>query len=168
MGVFNSWQNSQADILTYMDIDLSTSLGAFPSLINEVRKGTDIAVGSRYLRESTLRRDLVRRTLSKIYHVFLINMFLGLPIKDVQCGFKAIKREVAHELIPYVYDRIWFFEAEMLYIAHRLNMKIVEIPVVWTKSKVSGIRLIKDGFNFLVNIINLKFRHSIRKCSLCK
>ena len=158
-GVLNAWRNSSADILVYMDIDLSTSLKSFNSLIDKIRKGADIAVGSRYLTTSKIKRSLQRYILSKIYHIFLINMFLRLPIKDVQCGFKAIHKNAFLRLSSDISNHVFFFEAEMLYLAQSLKMKIVEVPIVWTECKVTGVKLIKTSLSFFLNVLRLKFRH---------
>ena len=162
-GVLNAWKNSSADILTYMDIDLATSLESFEQLINEIRKGTDLSIGSRYLAASKIKRFLLRYLMSKIYHIFLINKFLKLPIKDVQCGFKAIKKSAFQQLCFDISNYEFFFEAEMLYLAHRLKMKIVEIPVLWKESRVSGMRLFTTSFFFILSIIKLKFREVFEK-----
>jgi len=158
-GVLNAWRNSSADILAYMDIDLSTSLKSFNTLIDEIRRGTDIAVGSRYLTTSKIKRSLQRYALSKVYHIFLINMFLRLPIKDVQCGFKAIHKNAFLRLSPDISNHVFFFEAEMLYLAQSLKMKIVEVPVIWTECKVTGVKLIKTSLSFFLNVLRLKLRH---------
>ena len=158
-GVLNAWRNSSADILTYMDIDLSTSLESFNPLIDEIRKGADIAVGSRYLTTSRIKRSLQRYILSKIYHIFLINMFLRLPIKDVQCGFKAIHKNAFLRLSSDISNHVFFFEAEMLYLAQSLKMTIVEVPVFWTECKVTGVKLIKTSLAFFLNVLRLRFRH---------
>ena len=158
-GVLNAWRNSSADILVYMDIDLSTSLKSFNSLIDKIRKGADIAVGSRYLTTSKIKRSLQRYILSKIYHIFLINMFLRLPIKDVQCGFKAICKNAFLQLSSDISNHVFFFEAEMLYLAQNLKMKVVEVPVFWTECKVTGVKLIKTSLSFFLNVLRLKFRH---------
>ena len=162
-GVLNAWKNSSADILIYMDIDLATSLQSFEQMIYEIRKGADIAVGSRYLATSKIKRSLLRYLMSKIYHIFLINKFLRLPIKDVQCGFKAIKKSAFQQLRFDISDYEFFFEAEMLFLAYRLKMKIVEIPVFWKESKVSGLRIFNTSFFFIINIIKLKFSDIFRK-----
>ena len=158
-GVLNAWRNSSADILAYMDIDLSTSLKSFNSLIDEIRRGADIAVGSRYLTTSKIKRSLRRYVLSRIYHIFLINMFLRLPIKDVQCGFKAIHKNAFIQLSSDISNHVFFFEAEMLYLAQSVKMTIVEGPGFWTECKVTGVKLIKTSLSFFLNVLRLKFRH---------
>jgi len=162
-GVLNAWRNSSADILAYMDIDLSTSLKSFNSLIDEIRKGADIAVGSRYLTTSKIKRSLRRYLLSRIYHIFLINIFLRLPIKDVQCGFKAIHKNAFLRLSSDISNQVFFFEAEMLYLAQSLKMKIVEVPVFWIECKVTGVKLIRTSLSFFLNVLRIKFRHLFKK-----
>ena len=162
-GVLNAWRNSSADILAYMDIDLSTSLKSFNSLIDEIRKGADIAVGSRYLTTSKIKRSLRRYLLSRIYHIFLINIFLRLPIKDVQCGFKAIHKNAFLRLSSGISNQVFFFEAEMLYLAQSLKMKIVEVPVFWIECKVTGVKLIRTSLSFFLNVLRIKFRHLFKK-----
>ena len=158
-GVLNAWKNSSADILTYMDIDLSTSLKSFDHLLDEIRKGADIAIGSRYLVKSKIKRSFKRYFFSKIYHIFLINAFLRLPIKDVQCGFKAISNTAFKKLSTNISDHVFFFEAEMLFLAHRLKMKIVEIPVDWIECRASGVKLFKTSVSFILNVLSLKLRN---------
>jgi glycosyltransferase AglD len=156
-GVLYAWQSSCADILTYMDIDLATSLESFLPLIDGITNGADISVGSRYLATSNLKRSIRRYILSRIYHSCLINAFLGVPINDVQCGFKAIDRTAFQKLSPHILDYGFFFEAEMLYSAHRMGMKIVEVPVSWTERTVSGVRLFSTSVSFIIGTIRLKF-----------
>ena len=162
-GVLNAWRNSSADILAYMDIDLSTSLKSFNSLIDEIRKGADIAVGSRYLTTSKIKRSLRRYLLSRIYHIFLINIFLRLPIKDVQCGFKAIHKNAFLRLSSDISNQVFFFEAEMLYLAQSLKMKIVEVPVFWIECKVTGVKLIRTSLSFFLNVLKIKFRYLFKQ-----
>ena len=162
-GVLNAWRKSSADILTYMDIDLSTSLESFNPLIEEIRKGANIAVGSRYLSSSKIKRSLKRYFLSKIYHIFLINIFLQLPIKDVQCGFKAMNKKSFQQLSSKISDHVFFFEAEMLYLAQKLKMKIVEVPVFWIECEVTGVKLFKTSLSFILNVFRLKFQNTFKK-----
>ena len=86
-------------------------------------------------------------------------MLLRLPIKDVQCGFKAIHKNAFQQLSSDISNHVFFFEAEMLYIAQNLKMKIVEVPVYWTECKVTGVKLIKTSLSFFLNVLRLKFRH---------
>ena len=147
-GVFNAWIQSEADIVCYMDVDLSTDLQALPALLSCLKEGADFAVGSRYIKGSRIHRTLKRYLLSKVYHVLLINKFLGIHLTDVQCGFKACRREVAQKIIPQVKDRKWFFEAELLYYAYRSGYTIREIPVNWRESPPSSLHILRASLVF--------------------
>lgn len=156
-GVLNAWQTSTADIVSYMDVDMATDLCSFADLLKCVVEGGDFAIGSRYLTDSKTHRSLKRLICSKAYHILLINYVLGLPITDVQCGFKACRREAAQKLIPHIRDRVWFFEAEMLYYAHYLGFIVKEVPVVWKEAPKSGLHLIKAGSQLFKGVMRLKF-----------
>ncbi|TAL48580.1 glycosyltransferase [archaeon] len=158
-GVITAWQNSKADIVTYMDIDISTRLSEFKELVKGIEEGFDLCVGSRYLKGSKVRRSLKRMVVSFVYHRILLKFFLGVKFTDGQCGFKAVTREVVEKVLPLVKDREWFFESEMMYIAEKVGMSIKEIPVVWEETDLqSGINLGKVIPEFIGKIISLRFR----------
>ncbi len=109
-----AWLASDADVLTYMDIDLSTDLAAFPKLVSAVAEGGyEVAAGSRLSAESETTRSLKREVLSRGF-VFIINTIMGTKLRDTQCGFKAIRRECAQKLLPLVQDTGWFWDTELL------------------------------------------------------
>ena len=130
-GVINSWLKSNADIRVYMDVDLSVDLRCLPELINKIGSGYDISIGSRYHKDSKVKRSFKRKIISIFYHLFLLKFLLNARYKDAQCGFKAINKKVAGKILPLVKDRKWFFESEILYIAQKKGMKIIEIPIIW-------------------------------------
>lgn len=158
LGVISAWQVSSADILVYMDIDLATSLDSLEKLLLGIRNGGDICIGSRYLSGSNLKRTIGRYILSRLYHAILIRIFLGLPINDVQCGFKAIDRAVFQELRPHLTSYNFFFDAELLYMCHIRQKVILELPVSWTESKVSSVKLLNTSVSFFVSVILLKVK----------
>ena len=147
-GVIFAWENSNADILVYMDIDIATSLDSLDSLILGVQSGAHICIGSRYLPNSNLERSMKRYLLSVAYHKILIRAFLGLPVNDVQCGFKAISRQFFWEIRPLLRSYDFFFDAELVYVCHRLRKRILEIPVNWKESDVSSVKLVRTALSF--------------------
>jgi len=158
-GVISGWENSDADILTYMDIDLSVKLDAFRDLVEGIQDGFDICVGSRYLRDSKVKRSFKRKVVSFVYHKILLKLILNVKFTDGQCGFKAITKPTAKKVLPLVRDKVWFFETEMMYIAEKTGLKIKEIPVVWKETDLqSGIKLHKIVPGFIKKIILLKLR----------
>ena len=158
-GVLTGWEKSNADILTYMDVDLSIRLDSFRDLLKYLENDYDICVGSRYIEGSKVKRSLKRRIVSFVYHKILLKVVLNVKFTDGQCGFKGITNSAAKIILPLIKDREWFFESEMMYIAEKKGLKIKEIPVVWEETNLqSGIKLRKVIPEFLKKIILLRLR----------
>lgn len=140
--VKKAWRASRANILIYMDVDLSTDLNNLPPLIKALSDGYDIGIGSRLLPDSkVINRPLKREVLSRIYNI-LIKIFFQVHFSDAQCGFKGITREVAVELLPYIKDNAWFFDSELLIVGEKLGFKIYEEPVRWVDNPGSTVRVL--------------------------
>jgi glycosyltransferase involved in cell wall biosynthesis len=158
-GVLTGWKNSKADILTYMDVDLSIRLDNFRELLKYLESGHDVCVGSRYIEGSEVKRSLKRRIVSFVYHKILLKIVLNVKFTDGQCGFKGITSPTAKVILPLIRDREWFFESEMMYIAEKKGLRIKEIPVVWEETDLqSGIKLHKVIPEFLKKVILLRLR----------
>lgn len=151
-----AWKMSDSDVVCYMDIDLSTNLSAFPKLINVVvSEEYDIAIGSRLLKESVVKRSLKRNITSKIY-VFLFKIFFNISFSDPQCGFKALNRKIIENILPYVIDQKWFFDSELLFRCQKSGYRIGEVPVIWTEDKKSKVKILSTAINYLFSLIRLK------------
>lgn len=125
------WLASDAPILAYMDVDLSTDLDALWPLVAPLMSGhSDLAIGSRLARGSRVVRGARREVVSRGYNLILRGA-LGARFTDAQCGFKAIRADVAAELLPLVEDTTWFFDTELLVLAQRCGLRIHEVPVDW-------------------------------------
>ncbi|TIH34296.1 bifunctional glycosyltransferase family 2/GtrA family protein [Subtercola vilae] len=126
-----AWGSSTAHVLAYVDVDLSTDLAALPPLVAPLLSGhSDVAIGTRLSRSSRVVRGGKREFISRSYNVLLHGM-LGANFSDAQCGFKAIRADVAAALLPLVQDDAWFFDTELLVIAQRSGLRIHEVPVDW-------------------------------------
>jgi glycosyltransferase involved in cell wall biosynthesis len=128
-----AWLASEADIVAYMDVDLSTNLWSFLPLIAPLASGhSDLAIGSRLLKGAMVTRQWKRELISRCYNLLIKAMF-GNGFSDAQCGFKAIKRSVAQELLPSIKDGEWFFDTELLLLAEERGYRISEVPVDWVE-----------------------------------
>lgn len=162
LAVKKAWQNFPADIYAFMDADLSTNLESLTPLLSAIAKeGFDIAIGSRFHRDSKVKRTFFRITLSWILNNIL-RIFFGLKIKDTTCGFKAVNQRTIDEILPQVENNGWFFDTELLVLAYSKSFRIIEVPVDWQdereekrKSKVQPVSL---SFDYLKEIIKLRFR----------
>lgn len=143
------WLSSEADVLAYMDVDLSTGLDAFRPLVTPLLSGThDIAIGSRHLRESKVKRGLKREIPSRAYKR-LVRMAFPVTFFDAQCGFKAITAGAAQDLLPDVENTTWFFDTELLLLATHRGYRIHELPVEWVDDPDSRVVLVKYGMESL-------------------
>jgi len=114
----------------FMDADLATDLRHLPELVEAVRNGADIAIGSRHLPASRTERGTFRRTASWCYRQLLRRIF-GLTASDPPCGFKAVSARVVRDIVPHVRDVQWFFDTELLIRAQRAGLRVAEVPVTW-------------------------------------
>jgi glycosyltransferase involved in cell wall biosynthesis len=156
--VMSAWQNFPSAVYIFMDIDLSVGLSALPLLIKEIKAGSDIAVGSRFLAGSIVDRSLARKLFSIFLRAILWLIF-GLRVKDAPCGFKAVNQKIVDTIIPQVKNQTWFFDTEILVLSERVHYKIKEIPVVWQEAKnikrKSKVGLFKVISEYLKNIYRL-------------
>ncbi|HXG36770.1 MAG TPA: dolichyl-phosphate beta-glucosyltransferase [Dehalococcoidia bacterium] len=158
-----TWGQSQADIVSYMDVDLSTDLQAFPPLVKAVAEGGyDLATGSRLARGARTKRSLQREVLSRGY-VFLIRLLFWTSLSDAQCGFKAARREAAQKLLPLIKDNNWFWDTEMLLLAQKLGMRVAEIPVRWQEDPNSTVQIRKTVLEDLRGLWRLRIEQPWRK-----
>lgn len=125
------WSSSRAEVVAYMDVDLSTGLEALLPLVAPLLSGhSDVAIGTRLARGSRVIRGPKREMISRAYNG-LLRAILGTRFTDAQCGFKAMRADVARALIPLVEDQSWFFDTELLVLAERNGLRIHEVPVDW-------------------------------------
>ena len=151
-----TWLESTADILSYMDVDLSTDLNHFPQLVNAIEEGFHIAIGSRLVRGSRVSRSFKRGFISRSYSALVRGMFFT-PFRDAQCGFKALSRDTVGAIVPLVKDNDWFFDTELLIIAAGRGFKIREIPVRWDDDPDSRVKIIRTAWEDIKGLLRLRF-----------
>ncbi|HMD92771.1 MAG TPA: bifunctional glycosyltransferase family 2/GtrA family protein [Trebonia sp.] len=146
------WSASDAEVLAYMDVDLSTDLNALLPLVAPLLSGhSDVAIGTRLARGSRVVRGAKRETISRCYNL-LLKACLGVGFSDAQCGFKAIRATAARELLPLVADTSWFFDTELLVLAERAGLRIHEVPVDWIDDADSRVDIVSTALGDLRGI----------------
>jgi putative flippase GtrA len=136
------WSTSDAEVLAYMDVDLSTDLNALLPLVAPLLSGhSDLAIGTRLARGARVIRGPKRELISRCYNM-LLHACMGARFSDAQCGFKAIRREQARALLPLTQDNGWFFDTELLVLAERAGLRIHEIPVDWVDDLDSRVDIV--------------------------
>jgi putative flippase GtrA len=149
------WSSSDADVVSYMDVDLSTDLDAFLPLIAPLISGhSDLAIGTRLSRGSAVVRGPKREFISRTYNL-LLRTTLAARFSDAQCGFKAARTEIVQALLPTVEDEEWFFDTELLLLAERNGLRIHEVPVDWVDdpdSRVDVVKTARDDLRGMVRV----------------
>ena len=150
------WLASDAPILAYMDVDLSTDLDALWPLVAPLMSGhSDLAIGSRLARGARVVRGVQREVISRCYNLVLRGA-LSARFTDAQCGFKAIRADVAAELLPLVEDPTWFFDTELLILAQRSDLRIHEVPVDWFDDPDSRVNVVGTALDDLRGVIRVR------------
>ena len=153
-----AWLESEADIVSYMDVDLSTGLEALPLLVNAIEQGYGVAIGSRLISGSeVIGRSVKREITSRGYNVLIKLMFCP-GFADAQCGFKAVSREVVQAIVPYIENNEWFFDTELLLLAKKKGYRIKEIPVKWTDDPDTRVDVIKTAIEDIKGLLRVRFR----------
>jgi putative flippase GtrA len=149
------WSESDAEVLAYMDVDLSTDLNALMPLVAPLLSGhSDLAIGTRLARGSRVIRGPKRELISRGYNM-LLRTCMGARFSDAQCGFKAIRRDQARALLPLTQDTGWFFDTELLVLAERAGLRIHEIPVDWVDDLDSKVDVLATALGDLRGMARL-------------
>jgi glycosyltransferase involved in cell wall biosynthesis len=152
-----AWLASDADVVAYMDVDLSTDLRALEPLICGLVSGhAEVAIGTRLAHGSRVTRGAKREFISRAYNRVL-RLSLGARFSDAQCGFKALRADAACALVPLVADEGWFFDTELLVHAQRRGMRIHEVAVDWVDDSDSRVDIVATALADLRGVLRLRF-----------
>jgi glycosyltransferase involved in cell wall biosynthesis len=161
-----AWMASDARVLAYMDVDLSTRLDSLTALIVPIIAGSsDISIGSRLAPGALVTRSLRREVISRGYNL-LLRTVLRTRFRDAQCGFKAIRAEVARGILPNVRDEGWFFDTELLVTAQRAGVRIYEVPVEWIEDTDSRVNILRTVVTDLRGVLRMLRTAPITKATL--
>ena len=158
-----AWTESDADVVAYMDVDLSTDLSALPPLIDSlVDSEYDVAIGSRLIEGARVQRGLKREIISRIYNLMIKVMFRN-KFSDAQCGFKAVTRRAVRDIVPLIKDQAWFFDSELLLLAERMGYGIFEVPVKWTDDPDTRVRIASTAWEDIKGLFRVRFSSAGRR-----
>ena len=148
----------EGDIYAFMDCDLATNMKFFPQLINSIREGNDLALGSRYMDGTKVHR-LVSRDIASRFYNKMVRILFRDHILDHQIGFKAFSNRLIKDLLDKCISTGWFWDTEILIRSIKNNYKLIEFPVAWEEKKngAPSLKLIIGmGVQNLMGIIKLK------------
>lgn len=151
-----AWSKSEAQVVSYMDVDLSTDLKALLPLVAPIVSGhSDLATGSRLAHGSRTKRGPKREFISRSY-MLILRLLLGAGFTDAQCGFKAVRASVARELVNIAEDNTWFFDTELLILAQRRGLRLHEVPVDWTDDPDSRVAIVRTAVDDLKGVWRMR------------
>jgi glycosyltransferase involved in cell wall biosynthesis len=160
-----AWLASDADAVSYMDVDLSTDLASFPPLIVSILEdGYDVAIGTRLGAGAQTTRSPRRDFISRVYNLIIKALFFT-RFSDAQCGFKALSRQAAQELVPLIENQEWFFDTELLLLAEKGGYRVKEVPVRWVEDPDTRVRVVKTMMEDLRGLLRIRLRRFPRRPS---
>ena len=152
-----AWLRSTADVVAYTDVDLSTNLQHLLPLVQPLLEGrAQVATGNRLMHGAEVQRQLKREVVSRCYNLLVKLFFPRRKVTDMQCGFKALTREVVSDVVPLVQDESWFFDTELLLLAEQKGYAMHQIPVQWAEDLDSRVRIIRTAIDDIKGLIRLR------------
>lgn len=152
----HAWTQSDADIVAYCDVDLSTELEALEKLCRAIHEdGYHVATGSRLMPESQTTRGLKRDIISRCYNLF-IKCMLFTRFSDAQCGFKAVSRRAVEEIVPQIKDEAWFFDTELLVLAEKQGFGVKDVPVRWVDDEDSRVKIVSTAWEDIKGVFRVR------------
>ena len=146
---------SNADVVSWMDIDLATNIRYFKLLIEGIRCGYDVSIGSRLMQGSRIKRRLNREIFSRVYNCLIKLLFFN-RFSDAQCGFKAFRTNIAQQFLPLVKNNNWFFDTELLLLLEYNKYRIFEVPVEWIEDIKSKVHITKTVLEDLAGLLRMR------------
>ena len=156
--VRNGMLNATGQILLFSDADLSSPIEEAPKLLAAIQSGADIAIGSRWLQPElqTHRQSLLRQLYGRVFNLIL-RIVLGLNFKDTQCGFKAFTRDSAQTVFSQQKIERWGFDPELLFLARKSGLKVVEVGVAWAHDEGTRINPLRDGLRMFGEVLKIRW-----------
>jgi glycosyltransferase involved in cell wall biosynthesis len=156
--VRNGMLNAQGGVLLFSDADLSSPITEAGKLFGAIEGGADVAIGSRWLDPAlqTEKQPFYRQLFGRIFNL-LLRITLNLKEKDTQCGFKAFNRKAAESIFPRQHIEGWGFDPELLFLAHKMGLKVVEVPVAWAHDERSKINPVLDGMRMFGEMLTVRW-----------
>ena len=148
---------AKGEVILISDADFSTPIEEIEKLQTGIRKGYDIAIGSRSLVDSNIevRQTWYRESMGRIFNVF-VQMTVLRGFIDTQCGFKYFSREKTAPIFSQMTVEGFCFDVEFLFVAKKQGLKIIEVPIKWQHVPFSRVSLISDPIQMLLDLMSIR------------
>ncbi len=156
--VRNGMLNARGDVMLFSDADLSAPIEEAPKLLEAIAAGADMAIGSRWMRAElqTGRQSIHRQLFGRVFNLAL-RLVLGLNFKDTQCGFKAFNRRAVETIFPMQKIERWGFDPELIFLAQKNGLRVVEVPVQWAHEEGGSIHPLRDGMRMVWDVLRIRW-----------
>ncbi len=157
--VRNGMLNARGDVMLFSDADLSAPIEEAPKLLEAIAAGADMAIGSRWMRAElqTERQSMHRQLFGRVFNLVL-RLVLGLNFKDTQCGFKAFNRRAVETIFPMQKIERWGFDPELIFLAQKNGLRVVEVPVQWAHEEGGSIHPLRDGMRMVWDVLRIRWQ----------
>lgn len=147
---------ARGEYVLVTDVDLATPLTELDKLVDAIRAGNDLAIGSRGLPTSQIavHQPLHREWMGKTFNV-LLRLATGLPYRDTQCGFKLFRLDRTRVLFEIQQIEGFAFDAELCLNASRLGLAVAEVPVVWRDNRDTRVRIVHSSARMMLDLIRI-------------
>lgn len=149
------------DYVLFTDADLSTPIEEVTKFLARLEKDQDVVIGSRALPDSQVEvhQDLLRETMGKVFN-FIAQRWAFKGIHDSQCGFKGFRREAAQKLFSLQKLDGFSFDVEIVYLAQKNGLRLLELPVIWRNSDQSRVQVLRDPLMMFWDVLRIRSLHS--------
>jgi dolichyl-phosphate beta-glucosyltransferase len=149
---------ARGQIALFTDADLSAPITEADKLVGPIVRGDyDVVFASRALRDSVIpvHQSIIRETAGRTFNV-LMRGIVGLRYKDTQCGFKAFRLDVARQVFEQQRIEGFGFDAEVLFLAQRQGLRMLEVPVIWSHADGSKVGLFSDSRRMFTDLVRIR------------
>lgn len=154
----NALRSARGDIIVFMDADLPANLKYLQCIVQIAKEQRGLAIGSRHVKSSRVQRPFTRTLSSLLYNLLVQTLFFD-GVRDHQCGFKAMSREVASVVQDDVKSDGFFLDTEMILQCKRLGLPVVEVGVEWSETKKgseSKVNLFRDAAKIFRELLSFR------------
>lgn len=150
--------NEKNDIVMFLDSDLGIPINELDKFVEEVKKGHDIVIASRFVPGFKMIRpvQLYRRLMEKAFRIIRMAIINNWNVRDTQCGFKVFRREAAMQIFPKLTVRRFAFDAELIFVANKFDYKIKELPIHLQNPPSRSLRIVRDPMNMIWDLLKIR------------
>lgn len=147
---------ARGEFLFLCDSDLSMPIEEVNKFLPPRLDGYDMAIASREIEGAQrFNEPAYRHLMGRVFNL-IVRLLAVHGIQDTQAGFKCFRRAAAHQLFPLQTIKGWGFDVEILFIAQKHGMQIVEVPINWYYANRSQVRPVQDTYNMFQEVLKVR------------